>query len=101
MRGVSSSLRLPEYESCGEAGVPGRLYLRRRGPACFDLHVVEHAGPRWREGLGLRDYLRATPGEAGRYQQAKERALAGSATLLGYSQAKARILEELLARVCE
>jgi ribonuclease III len=96
---LTPALRIPEYEACGEAGVPGRLYFRKRGPLSFNAHVVQHGGPQWRDALLLRDYLRAHPDECQRYAAAKREALASGATsLLRYSAAKAALVQELLDR---
>ncbi|HWN71964.1 MAG TPA: GNAT family N-acetyltransferase [Haliangium sp.] len=86
------------YESMGEAGVPGRLYFRRRGPQSFNVHVVDLGGVLWRDNLALRDYLRAVPGAAERYGQHKRAvAAAGANDLSSYSRGKAALVEELIA----
>ena len=54
------------YEDLGEAGVPGRIYFRKRTALrAFNLALVEEGGALWRDNLALRDYLRATPGRGG------------------------------------
>jgi GrpB-like predicted nucleotidyltransferase (UPF0157 family) len=84
------------YEDLGDAGVPGRIYFRRRALRSLNLALVELEGPLWRENLLLRDYLRAHPEEAARYADAKRAAVAGGATtLLAYSAAKAPLLASL------
>jgi GrpB-like predicted nucleotidyltransferase (UPF0157 family) len=86
------------YESLGKAGVPGRLYFRRRGRLSFTVHVVEFHGGYWQSNLVLRDYLRAVPAAAVRYGQHKRAIVAaGAQVLLAYSQRKAAVVEELLA----
>jgi ribonuclease-3 len=92
------SLRLADYEACGEAGVPGRLYFRKRGPVSFNAHLVVQGGELWQNALLLRDYLRSHPPEARRYLEGKRGALAAGATLLRYSGAKSKLVEDLLAR---
>ena len=52
------------FEECGEAGVPGRLYFRKRGYQKVELHVVKFRGPLWEDTLKLRDHLRHVPGAA-------------------------------------
>lgn len=87
------------YQNLGEAGVPGRIYLRLRGvePA-FNLHLLERGGAHWITNLALRNLLRSNPEAGARYAAAKARALASSdARLLGYSAAKAPLVTELLA----
>jgi GrpB-like predicted nucleotidyltransferase (UPF0157 family) len=86
------------YEDLGEAGVPGRIFFRKRTALrAFDLALVEHEGPLWRDNLALRDYLRAHPQQAAKYAEAKRAAIAGGATtLLAYSAATAPVLAALV-----
>src|SRR5450755_4061322 len=70
------------YEDLGDAGVPGRIYFRRRALRAFNLALVELDGRLWRENTALRDYLRAHPEEAAAYAEAKRAAIAGGATTL-------------------
>ena len=95
---LDPTLRLVDYEACGEAGVPGRLYFRKRGPLSFNAHVVVLGGELWHNALLLRDYLRSHPQEARRYLEGKRGALAAGATLLRCSGAKSKLVEDLLAR---
>jgi GrpB-like predicted nucleotidyltransferase (UPF0157 family) len=84
------------YEDLGEAGVPGRIYFRRRALRAFNLALVELDGPLWRDNIALRDYLSTHPEEAAAYDGAKRAAIAGGATtLLTYSAAKAPLLGAL------
>ena len=99
VRELTPVLRIPDYEGCGEAGVAGRLYFRKRGPVSFNAQVVELEGPLWRDALLLRDYLRAHPEERERYAAHKREAIAsGATTLLRYSEQKAGLMLELLER---
>ncbi len=99
VRELSSALRLPDYEAFGEAGVPGRLYFRKRGPVSFDAHIVQYPSDRWQDCLLFRDYLRAHPEERERYGARKLAAIAsGAITLLRYSEEKAGAVEQLLER---
>jgi GrpB-like predicted nucleotidyltransferase (UPF0157 family) len=87
------------YEDLGEAGLPGRFAFRRRALRSFDLALVEVDGARWRDSLAVRDYLRANPEEAAAYAAAKRAAYDGGArTLLAYSQMKAPLIGELVAK---
>jgi GrpB-like predicted nucleotidyltransferase (UPF0157 family) len=86
------------YDALGEGDVPGRLYFRKRFPAAFNLHVVQHDREHWRNNLLLRDYLIAHPAQAQDYVRHKFAALAeGSGMLLDYSARKASIVLELFA----
>ena len=86
------------YEDLGEAGVPGRICFRKRTALrAFNLALVEHDGPLWRDNLAVRDYLRAHPEEAAAYAASKRAAIAGGATtLLAYSAAKGTALAALV-----
>ena len=88
------------YEDLGDAGVPGRVYFRKRTALrAFNLALVEEDGPLWRDNLAVRDYLRAHPDEAAAYAAAKRAAIAGGATtLLAYSAAKANVLATLVEK---
>ncbi|HVT06944.1 MAG TPA: GrpB family protein [Polyangia bacterium] len=88
------------YEDLGEAGVPGRLYFRRRTALrAFNVALVEEGGELWRANLAFRDYLRAHPDEAAAYANAKREAIAGGATtLLAYSAAKAAAIDAMLKK---
>ncbi|HVY39030.1 MAG TPA: GrpB family protein [Polyangia bacterium] len=88
------------YEDLGEAGVPGRLYFRRRTALrAFNVALVEEGGEHWRANLAFRDYLRAHPEEAAAYANAKREAIAGGATtLLAYSAAKAAAIDAMLKK---
>jgi GrpB-like predicted nucleotidyltransferase (UPF0157 family) len=95
---VAERIAAAGYEDLGEAGVPGRRYLRRRAAHAYNVHIVELGGPLWRDNLALRDYLRREPGEAARYADEKRRALASGSTLLAYSAGKAAFVAELVSR---
>jgi len=96
---LSNGVRLPDYESMGEAGLAGRLYFRKRGPVSFNAQVVQHGSPLWQDALLLRDYLCAHPQESERYAEQKRKAIAsGATTLLRYSEEKAGVVGELLER---
>jgi ribonuclease III len=102
VRSLDAPPRPPDYEACGEAGVPGRLYFRKRGPASFNAQVVVHGGDLWRDALLLRDYLRSHPEESARYGAFKHGLIAAGATsLLRYSREKAPVIAELLGRARE
>jgi GrpB-like predicted nucleotidyltransferase (UPF0157 family) len=86
------------YENLGEAGVPGRVYLRLRGAPAFNLHIVERGGSHWTNNLSLRALLLADPAARQRYAQGKEAALRNAGNrLLAYSAAKQGCIEALLS----
>ena len=95
---VSDRLHSLGYEALGEAGVPGRLYFRKRVPNAFNVQAVSLGSPLWKDNLLLRDSRTTHPVEARRYADKKYRAYhAGQKTLLAYSEAKTSIMTELLA----
>jgi GrpB-like predicted nucleotidyltransferase (UPF0157 family) len=55
VRELAPSLRIPDYEALGEAGIAGRLYFRKRGPVSYNVQVVELGGPLWRDAHQHRD----------------------------------------------
>ena len=60
------------YEYRGEAGVPGRHYFHTAGePVKFHIHMFPESSREWEDHLLFRDYLRANPGEAARYDGLK------------------------------
>lgn len=96
---VSQALERMGYENLGEAGVPGRMYWRLRSVRSFNVHVVRMGGEHWRNGLALREYLRASAAARARYAEAKRAAVAaGAVSLLAYSQAKNDIVASLLSQ---
>lgn len=100
VRELPLSLRLPDYEAWGEAGVPGRLYFRKRGQSqAFNAQVVVQGGQLWQDALLLRDYLTAHPAEGTAYGAIKRAAVDGGAiTLLRYAARKAPHVAALLDR---
>jgi GrpB-like predicted nucleotidyltransferase (UPF0157 family) len=92
-------LRSLGYDDLGAAGVPGRLYFRRRARHAFNVHVVRHEGLLWRNNIALREYLRQDNEAARRYAEIKQSALESGATmLLSYSAYKRELVSELIAR---
>jgi GrpB-like predicted nucleotidyltransferase (UPF0157 family) len=94
---VSDRLHSLGYKALGEAGVPGRLYFRKRLPYAFNVQAVSFGSSLWKDNLLLRDFLTTHPVEARRYADEKYRAYhAGHKMLLAYSGAKTSIMVELL-----
>ncbi len=86
-----SRLEILGYENLGEAGIPGRIYLRLRGDRSFNLHIVERGGAQWTNNLALRDLLRRDAAARERYAAGKQAALTSAGNrLLAYSAAKHR-----------
>jgi GrpB-like predicted nucleotidyltransferase (UPF0157 family) len=90
------------YEYFGEAGVPERLYFRKRYPLAFNLAAVKWGSQLWRDNLLLREYLRSQPEARRRYEQHKRAIIAaGHSQLLAYSVQKAQVISNLLERARE
>lgn len=85
------------YEDLGEAGVPGRIHLRRRNEHAYNIALVAHGSALWTENLMVRDYLRARPDVRRDYASAKREAMnAGAVSLLAYSDHKAAFVQRLV-----
>jgi GrpB-like predicted nucleotidyltransferase (UPF0157 family) len=85
------------YEGFGEAGVPGRLYYRKRREHAYNLAVVIWNGEQWVNNLLIRDYLRNHPEIARQYGESKLNAVRqGHTSLLSYSNEKADYVSQLL-----
>lgn len=92
-----SRLVILGYEDLGEAGVPGRRYLRLREGTAFNVHVVQRGGEHWANNLRVRELLRRDAAARETYGAAKRAALEVSGRLLGYSRAKEPALAKLVA----
>jgi GrpB-like predicted nucleotidyltransferase (UPF0157 family) len=84
------------YEYRGEAGVPGRQFFRTE-PRTRHLHAFKLDSPEVHDHLLFRDYLRAHPVEANRYEALKlELAQAFPDDRPAYTNGKAALIGELL-----
>jgi GrpB-like predicted nucleotidyltransferase (UPF0157 family) len=92
-----AALERAGYEHRGERGVPGRQYFRRGQPRAYHVHLVEEAGPLWRDYLAFRDYLRTHSDDVRRFAGLK-RDLAGrfAHDREGYMNAKTAYVDEIL-----
>jgi GrpB-like predicted nucleotidyltransferase (UPF0157 family) len=94
---IGRSLRSLGYDDLGEAGVPGRLYFRRRVEHAFNVHVVRREGPIWRKNIALRQYLRQDADAARTSAEVKRSAIVSGATmLLVYSEYKREVISQLI-----
>jgi GrpB-like predicted nucleotidyltransferase (UPF0157 family) len=88
---------VPEFE----AAIPERRFFRK-GPdeaRSHHIHMVERASDFWERHLLFRDYMRAHPEEAWRYQQLKQELAARfGSDRDGYSHAKAPFIQAVLAK---
>ncbi|MCE5270266.1 EamA family transporter [bacterium] len=96
-----AAMRSLGYECLGAAGVPGRVYFRRRAGAdtAFNAHFVLPGSDNWLRNVLLRDYLRAHPEEAARYGALKlEIIRSGVDRLVEYGERKRALVDELRGR---
>lgn len=100
--GVRAALGALGYEDMGEAGVPGRLYFRRRAETAFNIALVVRGGSIWIANLALRDYLRNNPEAARDYAEIKRSAFqSGIRWLLAYSDYKSAVVTALIGRALQ
>ena len=86
------------YEALGEAGVRGRAHFRMRGGRSINVAVVALDAGHWVCNLALREHLRKSRAARESYTRAKREAVAsGAITLLAYSEAKSRVVAQLLS----
>lgn len=87
------------YKDRGEAGVPGRIFLRKASPRAFHLNLAVVGGGFWEKHLLFRDYLRAHPGTAREYARLKhELARRFRYDREAYTDAKTGFVEGVLER---
>ncbi|WP_062047726.1 GrpB family protein [Bacillus sp. JCM 19034] len=85
------------YEGFGEAGVPGRLYYRKRNNKDINLQITLWGSQLWNDNLLFRDYLRSHPDEAIHYSRFKQLTInKGINTLLKYSDEKSKVMDEIM-----
>lgn len=90
------------YEYLGEAGVPGRLYFRKRRPRAFNVHFTPMGSGIWMDNILLRDYLRSHQDAAESYSDIKRNILSeGIDTLLAYSDRKSDFIRALIGKARE
>ena len=82
-----------------DAGMRGRLFLRRAGPPAVHLHVVGHDSWAGRKERLMRDHLRAHPEDLRRYGALKDRlAPEYRHDGPGYTRAKTALIQEIMDR---
>ena len=105
LRGAEQYLQPLEqlgYECRGEAGVPGRLFLRKGDPRSHHLHVTESESEFWERHLSFRNYLRAHPETAREYARLKHYLAERFRTdRTAYTEAKTAFISEVVRRATE
>ena len=87
------------YEDMGEAGVPGRIYLRLRSTSCFNIALVERGRSLWISNLAFRNHLQRSQRARDQYAQIKIEAVeSGIRSLLRYSDFKKETVSCLMRR---
>lgn len=85
------------YEYLGEAGVPERLYFRKRNSSNFNIALCQYKGEIWDNNILFRDFLLNHPDAAANYSAVKKSALdSGADTLLSYSKIKHPFIDEII-----
>jgi GrpB-like predicted nucleotidyltransferase (UPF0157 family) len=87
------------YEDMDEAGVPDRIYFRRRSGAAFNIALVRRGSPLWVANVAFRDHLRTSSEARREYAETKRRAFdSGIRSLLAYSDYKSGVLSRLVSQ---
>jgi GrpB-like predicted nucleotidyltransferase (UPF0157 family) len=90
------------YEDMGEAGIPGRIYFRRRIGGAFNIALVPRGGPLWVANLAFRDHLQTSPDARREYAESKRHAFdSGIQSLLAYSDYKSALVSTLVVQALE
>jgi GrpB-like predicted nucleotidyltransferase (UPF0157 family) len=85
------------YEYRGENGIPGREYFSRRPAPAVHIHALHLDHAEARVMLTFRDYLRANPDAAQRYEALKRRlAVEFAGDRPAYTDAKAVFVAEII-----
>ena len=95
-----NALKKLDYEYLGEAGVPGRIHLRKRKEYNFNLSIVKFESPLWENNIKFRNYLRENKNYAKKYAEHKLKIYnEGCHYLLEYSKAKAQMINMILEKL--
>lgn len=87
------------YTYKGEYGLPGRHFFTRGNPVTHHLHIVAKGSPHWPHWILFRDYLRAHPGEANKYNDLKTKlAKKYSHNREAYTKAKTPLITAILKK---
>lgn len=87
------------YTYKGEYGLPGRHFFTRGNPVTHHLHIVAAGSEHWSNWILFRDYLRAHPAEAGKYNGLKRKlAKKYSNSRDAYTKAKTPLVTALLKK---
>jgi GrpB-like predicted nucleotidyltransferase (UPF0157 family) len=98
-QGLLDALKRLGYEYFGEYGIPGRHFFRKGDPRTHHLHWVGWGGDFWVRQVDFRDYLRAFPEEAERYERLKrDLAARFSSDRDSYTKAKTHFVEDILLK---
>jgi GrpB-like predicted nucleotidyltransferase (UPF0157 family) len=92
-------IEMAGYTYKGEYGLPGRHFFIRGNPVTHHLHLVSKGSEHWPRWILFRDYLRANPDEAQKYNTLKK-ALAKKYrhNREAYTRAKTPLVNQLLEK---
>ncbi|GAB4014304.1 GrpB family protein [Spirosoma koreense] len=97
--GVKNGLITAGYEDLGEAGVPGRVYFRKRSGTSFNAHVVLLNDRIWSTNIRFKDYFLNHPQEKTTYGNLKKSIVdRGAVDLITYSKMKADYMASILSK---
>jgi len=98
----SPELEAMGYEAMGEFGIPGRRYFRKNDPAgnrTHQIHAFQAGSPQIERHLAFRDFMRANPECAIRYDALKQRLAELYPTdIASYTDGKDEFMKEMDAR---
>jgi len=89
------------YDCRGENGIPRRLFFRKgfvEFKRTHHLHLIEAGHEQWLSMLAFRDYLRAHPGDARRYEDLKRALAEKYQENRAYTRGKADFIQAILAK---
>lgn len=87
-----------EYVPKYEVELPERRYFRKRSGRRHNLHVVETTTEFWRRHLAFRDWLRAHPEDARRYEALKRRLAETASDTRAYTDGKTVLIRQIEER---
>ena len=85
------------YSYHGEANVPGRIHMKKRGYRNFNLAIVKYDSDIWKNNIAIRDYLREYPEVRDQYAEHKLKVYGSGMDMLAkYSQNKGQFVLDIL-----
>lgn len=89
------------YEHMGEYGISGRHYFRKGAPRSYHVHAYSPGNVEWEAHILFRDYLRAHPQAARKYEQLKRTLAAHHTDGNAYAEDKTHFVKGTLTKARE